>query len=193
MKNNIFSYSVCDETVRKKNQRERASCRNRNGLTRYNPKAGVSVSWLHFRGQVLPSCCIHGTDVKRVNVCVKFFHSTIVNDPTGSLAYDNSTSLYSVVKARNNLPTRLQFDDYLFVSSWNEIIDVWKCVFLYRPVEYNSVLYMSSVVRNSCNLSECRFLTVIESVNFFVDWSKKRIGFGFLYQFHVENNFKNFD
>ena len=54
-------------------------------------------------------------------------------------------SLPSVVKAWTNLPTRLQFDDYLFIYLWNEIIDVSKDVFLYHLVEYNSVLYISGM------------------------------------------------
>ena len=67
------------------------------------------------------------------------------HDPTSSSMCENYMSLPSVVKAWTNLPTQLQFDDYLFIYSWNEIIDVWKCVLLYRLVEYNSVLYISAM------------------------------------------------
>ena len=66
-------------------------------------------------------------------------------DPTGSSMCENYMTLLSVVKAWTNLPTRFQFDEYLFIYSWNEIIDIWKCVFLYRLVEYNSILYISAM------------------------------------------------
>ena len=95
------------------------------------------------------------------------------HDSTGSLVCENSMSLPSVVKAWTNLLTRLQFDDYLFILSWNEIIDVWKCVFLYRLLV---IRFCTSVQWqcNSCNLFKCRFLTIIESVHFFANLSKKK-------------------
>ena len=66
-------------------------------------------------------------------------------DPTGSSACENFMLLLSVVKAWTNLAMRLQFDDYLFRLSWNETIYVWKFVFSYRLVEYNSVFYISAM------------------------------------------------
>ena len=78
----------------------------------------------------------------RKHVCGILTH----HDSTGSSVCENSVSLPSdVVKPWTNSPTRLQFDDYLFILLWNDIIDVWKCVFLYRPVKYNSVFYISAM------------------------------------------------
>ena len=71
-------------------------------------------------------------------VTVQLYRRFTHHNPTGSSVCENSMSLPSVVKAWTNLPTRLQFDDYLFITSWKKI----KCIFLYRPVEYNSILYI---------------------------------------------------
>ena len=46
------------------------------------------------------------------------------HDPTGLSACENSMSLLFVVKAWTNFPTRLEFDNYLFILSWNEIIGI---------------------------------------------------------------------
>ena len=77
----------------------------------------------------------------RKRVCGILTH----HDPTGSSMCENSMSLPSVVKAWTNWPTPLQFDDYLFILSLNKIIDIWKCIFLHRLAEYNSVLYISAM------------------------------------------------
>ena len=91
---------------------------------------------------MLPSCYTDSTEREtRKRVCGFLTH----RDSTGSSVCENSVSLPSVVKLWTNLPTGLQFDDYLFILLWNEIIDVLKCVFLYRLVEYNSVLYISAM------------------------------------------------
>ena len=122
---------------------------------------------------MLPSCYTDSTDVKHVNMCVEFSHTTI-------------PLVHRCVKILCHCP----------LMSWNpELIHLrdcnlmTTCLYYYEMisltfesvcfciVQWNIIRFFTSVqwVYNSCKLSECRFLTVVESVNFFIDSSKKRM------------------